>query len=49
MIKNADIALNHWSIENIDLCATRQKEILEYAYSMLKRVVLWYIQLVHML
>ena len=28
--------MNHWSIENIELCAARQKEILEYAYSMLK-------------
>lgn len=36
MIKKHDIALNHWSIENIELCAARQKEILEYAYSMLK-------------
>lgn len=36
MIKKHDVALNHWSIENIKLCAARQKEILEYAYSMLK-------------
>lgn len=36
MIKKHDIALNNWSIENIELCASRQKEILEYAYSMLK-------------
>ena len=36
MIKKHDIALNNWSIENIELCATRQKEILEHAYSMLK-------------
>ena len=36
MIKKHDIALNHWSVENIELCAARQKEILEYAYSMLK-------------
>lgn len=36
MIKKHDAALNHWSIENIKLCAARQKEILEYAYSMLK-------------
>lgn len=36
MIKKHDVALNHWSIENIELCASRQKEILEYAYSMLK-------------
>lgn len=36
MIKKHDIALNNWSIENIELCASRQKEILEHAYSMLK-------------
>lgn len=36
MIKKHDVALNNWSIENIKLCAARQKEILEYAYSMLK-------------
>ena len=29
MIKKHDIALNNWSIENIELCATRQKDFLE--------------------
>lgn len=35
--KNADEALKEWSEENVALCATRQKEILEYATKMLKK------------
>lgn len=36
MIKKHDIALDKWSLENIELCASRQKEILDHAISMLK-------------
>ena len=37
MIKKHDVALSNWSIKNIHLCASRQKEILESAYKMLKK------------
>lgn len=37
MIKKHDVALENWSIENVQFCAKRQKEILEHAYTMLKK------------
>lgn len=36
MIKKHDVALKNWSLENIHLCASRQKEILDHAYRMLR-------------
>lgn len=37
MIKKHDVALENWSIENVQFCAKRQKEILDQAYNMLKK------------
>ncbi len=34
--KNAEEALSEWSEENVAMCAARQKEILDYAFRMLK-------------
>lgn len=37
MIKKHDVALENWSLDNILFCAKRQKDILNYAYKMLKK------------
>ena len=36
MMKKHDAAMNHWSVEHIQFCAKRQKQILESAYQLLK-------------